>query len=462
MRTIVKNGMIVTETDVFSSDILIENGSISQIGKGFSESNAKVIDAAGKYVLPGAVDVHTHMDLQSGQHRAVDDFFTGTVAAACGGTTTIVDHIAFGPAGCSLYHQIEEYHRLADNKAVIDYGFHGVIQHVDSEILHQMSELAQREGVTSFKVYMTYNFKVSDSDFYRILTQAKKDGIVIAVHCENDSIINYLRSYYKEHGMTSPMYHPMSRPNNCEAEAVSRAIHIAAMAGCAPLYIVHLSCTESLAEVHKAKSQKQKGLGVETCPQYLTLTDKLYTDPNEGLKAIMSPPLRTDSDREALWNGICEGDIDTIATDHCPFNYGVEKQFGRNDFTSCPNGAPCVEERVNVIYSEGVAKGKISISDMVRLLCAEPSRIFGLYPKKGVIQPGSDGDIVIFNPKCRHIITQKELHSAVDYTCYEGLEVQGAVELVMQRGKVIVKDNRFLGAKGDGQYLKRKKSCLAL
>lgn len=461
MRTIIKNGLIVNESSVFPGDIFIENGIIREIGQNLSCSDAQAIDAAGKYVFPGAVDVHTHMDLQAGANRAVDDFYTGTIAAACGGTTTIVDHMAFGPKDCSLWHQVEEYHRLADGKAVIDYGFHGVIQHVNNEILHQMGEIAQKEGITSFKVYLTYDFKIADGDLYQVLKQAKEDGLVIAVHCENDGVVNYLRSYYKSQGMTDPIYHAKSRPSRCEAEAVSRMIHLAAMAGNAPLYIVHLSCADSLAEVRKARAQHQKGLGVETCTQYLTLTEKLYKDPAEGLKAIMSPPLRTQKDCEALWAGIQDKSIDTIATDHCPFNFKVEKQLGRNDFTACPNGAPGVEERLPVIYSEGVAKGRISISDMVRVLCAEPSRIYGLYPKKGVIQPGADGDIVIFDPKRENIITHATLHSAVDYTCYEGFKVQGAIDLVMQRGNVIVKNNQFLGKKGDGHYLKRQKSVLA-
>lgn len=461
MRTIVKNGLIVNESAAFPSDILIENGIIREIGQGLSCPDAQVIDAAGKYVLPGAVDVHTHMDLQAGANRAVDDFYTGTVAAACGGTTTIVDHMAFGPKDCSLWHQVEEYHRLADGKAVIDYGFHGVIQHVNCEILRQMGEIAQKEGITSFKVYLTYDFKIADGDLYQVLRQAKEDGLVIAVHCENDGVVNYLRSYYKSQGMVTPVYHAKSRPSRCEAEAVSRMIHLAAMAGNAPLYIVHLSCADSLAEVRKARAQHQKGLGVETCTQYLVLTEKLYEDPAEGLKAIMSPPLRTQKDCEELWAGIQDKLIDTIATDHCPFNFGIEKQLGRNDFTACPNGAPGVEERLPVIYSEGVAKGRISISDLVRVLCAEPSRMYGLYPKKGVIQPGADGDIVILDPTQERVITHGTLHSAVDYTCYEGLKVQGVIDLVMQRGKVIVKGNQFLGKKGDGQYLKRQKSILA-
>lgn len=459
--TIIKNGDIASETGVFRADILIEDGVVREIGRDLSRPCAEIIDAEGKYVLPGAVDVHTHMDLLAGACRAVDDFYTGTVAAACGGTTTIVDHMAFGPKDCSLWYDVEEYHRLADGKAVVDYGFHGTLQHVNDRTLDEMVEIAEKEGITSFKAYLTYDFKLSDAELFQVLRQAKEHGLVIPVHCENDGTIGYLRSLYRSQGKTEPIYHAKSRPSHCEAEGVSRMIHLAAMAGDAPLYIVHLSSAAGLAEVRQARARGQQGLGVETCTQYLTLTEKMYEDPKEGLKAIMSPPLRTQADIDALWSGIRDRSIDTIATDHCPFNYGKEKQLGSNDFTACPNGGPGVEERLQVIYSEGVSKGRISLPDMVRLLCAEPSRMYGLYPRKGALLPGSDGDVVIFDPKRRGVITHDKLHSAVDYTCYEGMEVQGGVDLVMLRGKVIVKDNKFLGAKGDGQYLKRGRSILA-
>lgn len=460
MRTIIKNGTIVTESETFRGDLLIEDGVVKALGADLCADGAEVIDAAGKYVLPGAVDVHTHMDLQAGAHRAVDDFYTGTVAAACGGTTTIVDHMAFGPKGCSLWHQVEEYHRLADGKAVIDYGFHGVLQHVDEQVLKEMGEIAEKEGITSFKAYLTYDFKLSDADMFRVFQQAKKDGIVIPIHCENDGVVNYLRAYYKSQGCTDPIYHAKSRPARCEAEAVSRMLHLAAMAGDAPLYVVHLSTAAGLEELRRAKKHGQKHVGVETCTQYLVLTEDAYRDPQEGLKAIMSPPLRTGKDCEALWKGLQDRVIDTVATDHCPFNFKKEKQFGVGDFTACPNGAPGVEERLPVMYSEGVAKGRLSICDLVRVLCAEPSRMYGLYPRKGNLQPGADADVVILDPDRKHVLTHADMHGAVDYTCYEGMELQGAIDLVLSHGQVVVKDNQFVGKKGDGRYLKRGKSVL--
>lgn len=310
MRTIIQNGTIVSDTAAFRADLLLEDGVVKAVGAGLSAPDAQVIDASGKYVLPGAVDVHTHMDLQAGAHRAVDDFYTGTVAAACGGTTTIVDHMAFGPKGCSLWHQVEEYHRLADGKAVIDYGFHGVLQHVDERVLREMGELADREGITSFKAYLTYDDRLDDGALFQVLRQAKEDGIVIPAHCENDGVVNYLRGWYKAQGLTQPIYHARSRPARCEAEAVSRLLHLAAMAGEAPVYVVHLSSAAGLAEVRKARAQRQKGVGVETCTQYLTLTEASYADPQEGLKAVMSPPLRTQADCDALWQGLQDGVID--------------------------------------------------------------------------------------------------------------------------------------------------------
>ena len=462
MRTIIQNGSVVTESAVFAADVLLEDGVVQAVGKGLDARDAQVIDAAGKYVLPGGVDVHTHMDLQAGAHRAVDDFYTGTVAAACGGTTTIVDHMAFGPKGCSLWHQVEEYHRLADGKAVIDYGFHGVLQHVNDQILREMGELADKEGITSFKAYLTYDDRLDDGALFQVLRQAKADGLVIPAHCENHGVVAFLREWYRSQGLTEPIYHARSRPAGCEAEAVGRLLRLAALAGEAPVYVVHLSSAAGLSEVRRARAAGQRHFGVETCTQYLTLTEAAYRDPREGLKAVMSPPLRTGADCEALWGGLADGSIDAAATDHCPFRFAVEKQCGVGDFTACPNGAPGVEERLPVLYSEGVAKGRITLPQLVRLACTGPSRLYGLYPRKGVLQPGSDADVVILDPSGRRTLTQAALHSAADYTCYEGMELQGSIDLVLSHGEIVVKDNQFLGRKGAGRYLKRGRSCLAV
>lgn len=453
---IIKNGTIVTESESYFSDVMIENNTISCIGANLFNDNAEIIDASGMYVIPGAVDVHTHMDLQAGNNRSIDDFYTGTVAAVCGGTTSIVDHVAFGPRNCALRHQIDEYHELANGKAVIDYSFHGVIQHVNDEILFEMESLA-KEGISSFKIYMTYDFKLDDASILKVLKKAKELGVIIAVHAENNDVINDLRENYVSNGCLKAIYHAKSRPDHCEAEAISRVLHLAALAGDAPIYIVHISTEKGLDEIRKARAQGQKNIFAETCTQYLTMTDEKYLEPgNNGLKYVMSPPLRHKNDVDALWKGVQDGEIDVIATDHCSFKLKGDKEKGINDFTKCPNGAPGVAERLMVIFSEGVMKKKISINRCIELLCTKPAQIYGLYPKKGSLIPGADADITIINPNSEYTLTRSMLHGAVDYTCFEGMELKGKIDTVIQNGKVAYKDNAFFGKKGDGKFIKRK------
>ncbi len=462
-RKLIRNGMIADETGIFRADILIEGEKISAVGADLECEDAEMIDASGMYVLPGAVDVHTHMDLDVGFARAIDDFYDGTVAAICGGTTTIVDHMAFGPKDCSLWHQVNEYHRLADGNAVCDYGFHGVFQHIKDETLDEMREICDREGITSFKAYMTYDYRLHDDEMFRLLRAAKEAGIVITVHCENHGVIQQLRKEFIEAGCGEAKYHPLSRPARCEAEAVNRMIHLAAMAGDAPLYIVHLSSAEGLHEVQKAREEHRPHLGVETCTQYLLLTDDMYEDPDEGLKAIMSPPLRKDADREELWQALKDGVIDTIGTDHCPFHYKAgkaEKQYGRDDFTKCPNGAPGVQERLMLMFSEGFMKGRLSLPQVVKYCCSNPCRMFGMFPQKGSLEPGTDADIVLIDPAGVTEIDNGYIRGASDYSCYEGMKLEGRIAKVFLRGAESVSDGEFLGARGDGKYLKRGRSIL--
>lgn len=454
MKKIIKNGKIVSESKVFEADILIEDEKIACIGKNLQDEDAEVIDASGKYVLPGAVDVHTHMDLDVGISRAVDDFYDGTVAAACGGTTTIVDHMAFAPEGSPLHYDVDVYHGLADDKAVIDYGFHGTAQHVNEDILNEL-ETMMADGIPSVKVYMTYNFKLGDAEILQILKKMKELNGITAFHCENHEVVEYLKKKYREEDKAAYINHAKSRPNLAEAEAVERVLKLARLAGDAPVYIVHLSTKEGLDAIREARRQGQKNIFAETCPQYLVLTEERYDDP-DGLKYIMSPPLRKQEDCDALWEGLADGSIQVVATDHCPFNYGKEKQMGKDDFTACPNGAPGVEERLMLLYSEGVVKGRISLNKLVETACVNPCKIYGLIPEKGVIQPGADGDIVILDPEKTYTMTQGQMHSAVDYTSYEGMEINGKIDLVMQRGNVIVKDNQFVGTKGAGRFIHRK------
>ena len=461
-KKLIKNANIVTEAEVYKADVLIDGEIIECIGAGLECPDAEVIDASGKLLLPGAVDVHTHMDLDVGIARACDDFYTGTVAAACGGTTTIVDHMAFAAEDVSLMHQVDEYHRLADGNAVIDYGFHGVLQRMNDAKLSEMKEIARREGITSWKAYMTYGINMIDDEWlFKILKVASEEGLVIPAHCENDALVEVTKAELGAAGYVQAKYHPLARPADAEAEAVSRLLHIAKVAGEAPAYVVHLSSGAGLKEVIKVREEGQKNFGVETCTQYLALTDAAYEDDQEGLKAIMSPPLRKQADADALWKALSkDGIIDVVATDHCPFTFKEQKQAGKDDFRKCPNGAPGVEERLSVMYSEGVAKGRITLPQLVKYLCTEPAKLFGLYPKKGAIIPGADADLVIMDPDAKHILTIDDMHGANDYTCYEGLKLTGKIEKVFARGNLIAEDNKFLGNKGSGRYLKRGTSSL--
>jgi len=462
-KTLITGGTLVTENDTFKADIAITGSKITGIGHFNPVDFDTVYEVPGCYVMPGLIDAHTHLELQqSPQYRAVDDFYTGTVAAACGGTTSVIDHIAFGPAGCNLHYSIDRYHELA-KKAVIDYGFHGVIQHVDDAILQELSGIIKNEGITSFKAYTTYGFKIDDTGFYRLLQTVKEAGGILTVHSENDSLINYLRSKFVKEKKMLPIYHARSRPNETEAEAVSRLIHFSEMVEDAPLYIVHLSTGEALISVVEGRQHVNR-LFVETCTQYLTLSEEKYGNENgspddpeniEGLKYIMAPPLRRKQDIEALWIGLANGDIQVVATDHCPFLL-KEKMDTKGDFTKGPGGAPGIEERVRIIFSEGVQKKRISLERFVQVMAANPARIFGMYPQKGCLLPGADADITIINPNAEEVLTKKNLKSACDYCTYEGMKVQCAIDSVFSRGELIVKNNEFLGKKGRGQFIFRK------
>ena len=459
---LIKNGHIVTPDSAFDGDLLISGETIADIGSNIqisdadTESDVRIIDAKDKLILPGGIDVHTHFNLDVGIAVAQDDFYTGTVAAACGGTTTIVDHPGFGPKECSLFHQIELYHEYAKDNAVIDYSFHGVLQHLDSKILKQIPQLADA-GITSMKAYMTYNYGFSKEMLGRLLTAARANNVLIAVHAEDDKMVNSLRAKYISEGETSPIYHALSRPDEAEALAIKNLIEQSQKAGNAPVYVVHLSTQKGLAEIQEAKV---KGLAVfaETCPQYLMFDETAYNEDDlGGLKYLMSPPLRKKQDIAALWEGLENGSISTLATDHCPFDLKLKKKLGGHDFSKCPGGAPGVETRMPVFFTKAVKKNKMNLKQFAEITAENPARLMGIYPKKGVLQKGADADLIMIDPNEKRRISSSMLHENVDYSLYEGMESFGWPQMTMSRGKIIVKDGKFVGSKGYGKFIKRKK-----
>ncbi len=458
---LIKNGVIVTPDAVINGDLLVKGEKIAQIGGSISipssdESALTVIDAKGKYVLPGGIDVHTHFNLDIGIAVAQDDFYTGTVAAAMGGTTTIVDHPGFGPLGCSLSHQIQKYHEYARDMAVIDYSFHGVLQHVDDDILDQIPLLAD-QGITSLKAYMTYNCMLTNDMLLKVFKKAKESRVLIAVHAEDDTQIRNLKEKFISQGKREAIYHAESRPAQAESNAVKRVIELSGKACNAPVYIVHLSTEQGLSHIKKAKAEGQHIIA-ETCPQYLLLDKSLYSLPNhEGLKYVMSPPLRQKKDRAALWEGLCDGTISVVGTDHCPFDFKLKKQLASHDFSKCPGGVSGVETRIPLIFSKGFMEKRISLHQFARVTAENPARIMGLYPKKGVIARGSDADIIIIDPEQKFCISGKALHENVDYSPYEGFSGMGWPVMTMVRGSIIVRDRVFTGKKGFGEFIKRKR-----
>ena len=452
-KILFKNPIIATDTQLIEGDLLVEGEKIAGFGGNFFATDATVIDASGKYLLPGGVDPHTHFDLDVGFDRSSDDFYTGGIAAACGGTTTVIDHMAFGPDRCRLTHQIDVYRKLA-KRCVIDYGFHGTLQHVDDAVLADMEKLPG-EGITSLKFYTTYSHLLLDEDILLVMSRAKELGLTLCVHCENDAIVRMLTDQYLRQGHTQARYHPLARPPQAEAEAVFRCLSLAQAAAEPKLYIVHLSSAKGLCAARAAGSAKKDTVFLETCPQYLFLHEELYDKDEEGLKYIAAPPLRSKEDSRLLWQALANKDIDTIGTDHCPFAFSTQKQRGKNNFSLTPNGMPGVELRLPLLFSEGFMAGRLSLPDVVRLCCTKPAQIFGLTPQKGTIRPGADADLVLFDPTIHWVVHQKDLHENVDYTPYEGMHLQGRPILTLSRGETIVSSGRFRGERGRGQYLKR-------
>jgi dihydropyrimidinase len=452
---IIRNGTVVTATDSYVADVGITGGKIAAMGKDLPMQNAsQVLDASGKLVLPGGIDVHTHLDMPFGGTTSADDFETGTRAAAFGGTTTLID-FAIQYKGQSLRQAFDTWMSKASSKAVSDYAFHCIVTDVSGGQLSEMNDLV-REGVTSFKLFMAYPgvFMLDDGSIFKALQATSKNGGLVCMHAENGSAIDVIVQQALAEGKKAPKYHALTRPTTAEAEATGRAIALAEMAG-APIYIVHLSCNDALEKVREARD---RGLPVyaETCPQYLYLSIENFDAPGfEGAKYVFTPPLREKWHQEELWNGLKRDHLQVVSTDHCPFCFKEQKELGKDDFTKIPNGGPGVEHRMSLIYSGGVAAGRFSANRFVELVSTTPAKLFGLYPRKGTIAVSSDADLVIFNPHRKHTISSKTHHMRVDYSMFEGIQVTGMPDLVLSRGKVVVDGDQFLGRAGQGQFLRR-------
>jgi dihydropyrimidinase len=454
MKTLIKNGRIITAVDDYNADLLIEDGTVALIGRNLNVQADKVIDASGRYLIPGGIDPHTHMDLPFGGTSSSDDFKTGTVAAAHGGTTTIID-FAVQYHGQALNEALDVWHAKAEGKASIDYGFHMICTDLPDSRLPEMKALIN-QGVTSFKLFMAYPgvFLVDDGTIFKAMTVASEAGGLICMHAENGVVIDVLVKRALAEGRTAPKYHALTRPTKAEAEGTGRAIALAEMAN-SPVYIVHLSCYDALRKVVEARDAGLPAYA-ETCPQYLFLDYSYYEQEGfEGAKYVMTPPLRDRENQEKLWRGLQFDDLQVVSTDHCPFCFKEQKELGRDDFSKIPNGGPGVEHRMSLIYNGGVVTGKISVNRFVEITSTSPARIFGLFPKKGTIAVGSDADIVIFDPNEEMTIGAKTHHMNVDYSCYEGVKVRGVTKTVLSRGKVVIEEGKYVGSAGDGQFLKR-------
>jgi dihydropyrimidinase len=469
-KTLIENGTVVTATEKMDADVLVEDQKVVAIFEpGTMEVSADTeIDATGKLVLPGGIDVHTHMELPFGGTFAADTFETGTRAAAWGGTTTIID-FAVQTKGESAMDGWEAWMEKARGNCAVDYGFHMITGDINDQTLKEM-ELLVREGVTSFKMFMAYPgvFYSDDGQILQAMQKAAEDGATICMHAENGIAIDVLVQQALDRGETDPIHHGMVRKSILEGEATHRAIKLAELTG-AQLYIVHLSAWEALDEVTLARDE---GLNVwaETCPQYLFLSLDDLGNGFEGAKYVCSPPLRDEEagHQERLWRGLRTNDLQVVSTDHCPFcvgdhhTFGTQKQLGRGDFSKIPNGMPGVENRMELIYSGGVEEARIGLNRFVEITATTPAKMFGLYPKKGTIAVGSDADIVIFDPDGTHVISADTHHMDVDYSAYEGWEMSGKVETVLSKGSVIISDDAYHGKPGDGDYLARGLSQLSV
>ena len=450
LKTLIKNGTIVTDEDIFTGDLLLDGEKIAEIGPGLSAEDARVVDASGKLVFPGFIDAHTHFDLPVSGTVTADDFESGSECALLGGTTCVVD-FATQDFGETLATALKNWHEKADGRASCDYAFHMAISQWTPEVRKEMADMVA-QGIPSFKIYMTYGNRVSDEEIYDILTEARELGALVCVHCENHGIIQARIKELLSDGSSAPASHPLAHPDQTEAEAIHRLLTIAELVD-VPVMVVHLTSKAGLKEI---KRFRKRGVEVytETCPQYLLLEDDVYEKPRfEGAKYVCSPPIRKKRDRKALWKGLERGDIQLVSTDHCTFTL-EQKAAGKDDFSKIPGGVPGVEERVGLLLTHGVRSGKLSLQQMVELLSTNPARLYGLYPRKGALQPGSDADVVLWDPAAHRTLRDENVHTRAAYTAYRGMEIQGAAETVFLRGQMVV-ENGALVQEHQGQFIPR-------
>jgi dihydropyrimidinase len=455
MSLLIKNGRIITADADFTADIYVNGETIQAIGKNLGIKADTEIDASGKLVFPGGIDPHVHLDMPFMGTFSSDNYETGTRAALFGGTTMVIDFI-LQKQGNSLQSALDEWRSRSNNNCVGDYSFHMAVTDFNDNTRTEIKKMIEQEGITSFKTFMAYKgaLMIDDRQMIGLMDEVKECGGLINVHATNGDMIDYLVAKHRAEKKLSPLYHYLSQPEITEAEAAERFVDMTYYTGC-PGYIVHLTCEGALNAVRNATRRNQK-VFVETCIQYLVLDASLYEKDFEGAKWVMSPPLRQPKDQETLWAGINQGLVQVVATDHCPFKW-EQKLMGKDDFSKIPNGHPAIENRMELLYSEGVHKGKISLNKYVEVACTNPAKIFGMFPRKGTLAPGSDADIVIFDPNEEHALSASTHHMNVDYSAYEGWPITGKVKTVLLRGQVAVNDGKCLVEKGYGKFVKRNK-----
>jgi dihydropyrimidinase len=457
MKTLIQNGTLVTAEATFAADLLVENDKIAGIGHALPTQGVdRVIDASGKLVIPGGIDPHVHLDMPFMGTHSSDDYTTGTRAALFGGTTMVIDFI-LQTQGDTLYNALRTWQKKSEGKAVGDYSYHMAVTDFNPEVGKEVVAMIEKEGISSFKTFMAYKgaLMIDDGQMMNLMRVVRDHGGLVTVHATNGDMIDALIARHKREGKLSPLYHYLSQPEITEAEASGRFADLLYYTGC-PGYIVHMTCEGALNAVRRATLRNQRVL-VETCTQYLVLDASLYEKGFEAAKWVMSPPLRQPKDQEALWAGLNQGLVQVVGTDHCPFMW-EQKKMGETDFSKIPNGHPAIEHRVELLFSEGVAKKRITLNKFVEASSTRAAQIFGMHPRKGTLSVGADADIVIFNPETKHKISASTHHMRCDYSAYEGIELTGKTETVLLRGELAIHNNECLIQPGFGQFIHRGKT----